>query len=250
MTRVVRRPLVWGGVAVVALMALAFPALSMRLGSPSINLPTSLPIVRTLSMIQRDFPGGPAPAQVVVAGPGVHSASMTRALSKLTALAANGGAADGRAADGGAIHGPITALPVGAGRGELISVPLAGASSGNSSGATATHALLVLRNEVLPATLGHVHGISYAVTGDTANSYDYASTLGSAVPLVFGLVAALAFIFAAGRVPVGHDPVGLDRAELPSRSALAYGLITIIFQQGHFRGACSALPRSADRARA
>jgi RND superfamily putative drug exporter len=224
-TRVVRRPLVWGGIAVVALMALAFPALSMRLGNPSINLPTSLPIVRTLSAIQRDFPGGPAPAQVVVAGPGVHSASMTRALSKLSTLAA----------DGGAIHGPITALPVGAGRGELISVPLAGASSGNSSGATATHALLALRNQVLPATLGHVHGISYAVTGDTANSYDYASTLRSAVPLVFGLVAALAFILLLVAFRSVAIPLVSIALNLLSVGA-AYGLITIIFQQGHLQG--------------
>ena len=67
------------------------PGAVMRLGSPSINLPSSLPIVRTLSMIQRDFPGGPAPAQIVVAGPGVHRPEMTSALSKLTTLAEAGG---------------------------------------------------------------------------------------------------------------------------------------------------------------
>ena len=64
--RVVRKPLAWGGAAVFALGALAIPALGMRIGSPAINLPSSLPVVRTLSMISRDFPGGPAPAQVVV----------------------------------------------------------------------------------------------------------------------------------------------------------------------------------------
>ncbi len=224
-TRVVRRPLIWGGVAVLALIALAFPALSMRLGSPSINLPSSLPIVRTLSMIQRDFPGGPAPAQVVVAGPGVHSTEMTSALTKLRTLGENGGP----------VHGPVTVLPVGAGRGELISVPLAGASSGNSSGAKATHALLTLRDRLLPETLGQVHGISYAVTGDTANSYDYASTLRSAVPLVFGLVAALAFILlmvAFRSITIPLVSIGLNLLSVGA----AYGLITIIFQQGHLEG--------------
>ncbi len=43
-TRVVRRPVIWGGLAVLALAALAFPALSMRLGSPSIDLPSNLPV--------------------------------------------------------------------------------------------------------------------------------------------------------------------------------------------------------------
>jgi RND superfamily putative drug exporter len=87
----------------------------------------------------------------------------------------------------------------------------------------------------LPATLGHVHGISYAVTGDTANSYDYASTLGSAVPLVFGLVAALAFILllvAFRSVTIPLVSIGLNLLSVGA----AYGLITIIFQQGHLEG--------------
>jgi len=69
-SRVVRHPIRWGGLAVAVLGALAFPALGMRIGSPAINLPSSLPVVRTLTLIQRDFPGQPGPAQVVVEGPG------------------------------------------------------------------------------------------------------------------------------------------------------------------------------------
>lgn len=224
-TRVVRRPAIWGGVAVVALAALAFPALSMRLGSPSIDLPSNLPVVRTLALIQRDFPGGPAPAQVVVAGPGVQSQPMASALAELKAAA--------RA--GGPIHGPVSALPVDAGRGELISVPLAGVSSGSSKGSEATSGLLALRYRILPRTLGKVRGISFAVTGDTANSYDYRTTLRSAAPLVFGLVAALAFIlllFAFRSVTIPVVSIGLNLLSVGA----AYGLITIIFQQGHLEG--------------
>ena len=224
-TRVVRRPAIWGGVAVVALAALAFPALSMRLGSPSIDLPSNLPVVRTLALIQRDFPGGPAPAQVVVAGPGVQSQPMASALAELTAAA--------RA--GGPIHGPVSALPVDAGRGELISVPLAGASSGDSKGTEATSGLLALRDRILPRTLGKVRGISFAVTGETANSYDYRATLRSAIPLVFGLVAALAFILllvAFRSVTIPLVSIGLNLLSVGA----AYGLITIIFQQGHLEG--------------
>jgi RND superfamily putative drug exporter len=221
--RVVRRPVIWGGVAVVALAALAFPALSMRLGSPNIDLPSNLPVVRTLALIQRDFPGGPAPAQVVVAGPGVQSRGMASALAELRQVAKAGGP----------IHGPVSALPVDAGRGELISVPLAGASSGESSGTKAVGALLALRDRVLPRTLGRVAGISFAVTGDTANSYDYRSTLRSAAPVVFGLVAALAFIlllFAFRSLTIPLVSIALNLLSVGA----AYGLITIIFQQGHF----------------
>jgi putative drug exporter of the RND superfamily len=223
--RVVRRPVIWGGIAVVALAALAFPALSMKLGSPSIDLPTSLPVVRTLDMIQQDFPGGPAPAQVVVSGTGVQGASMSRAIAELNAAQRHGAP----------IHGPITVLPVGAGRGLLISVPLDGAQSGSTSGPVATHALEVLRGRILPATIGTVHGVSYAVTGATANDYDYRATLRSASPLVFGLVAALAFVllmvtFRSLTIPLVS--IGLNLLSVGA----AYGLITIIFQQGHLEG--------------
>jgi putative drug exporter of the RND superfamily len=224
-TRVVKRPLVWGGVAVFALGALAFPALHMRLGSPNIDLPSNLPIVQTLALIQRDFPGGPAPAQVVVTGPGVQSAAMTRGLAELRA----------DASAGGPIHAPITTLTVDAGRGLLVSVPLAGANSANNDGSRATQALLALRDQILPATLGHVRGISFAVTGDTANSYDYSATLRSAAPLVFGIVAALAFVLllvAFRSVTIPLVSIGLNLLSVGA----AYGLITIIFQQGHLEG--------------
>jgi len=197
----------------------------MRLGSPNIDLPSNLPVVRTLALIQRDFPGGPAPAQVVVAGPGVQSRAMATALTGLKAAA--------RA--GGPIHGPITALPVGTGRGELISVPLAGASSGDSGGSEASSALLALRDQILPETVGKVRGVSFAVTGDTANSYDYRATLRSAAPLVFSLVAALAFVLllvAFRSVTIPLVSIGLNLLSVGA----AYGLITIIFQQGHLEG--------------
>jgi RND superfamily putative drug exporter len=46
---------------------------------------------------------------------------------------------------------------------------------------------------VLPATLGKVPGISYAVTGNTAGNHDEIATLHSRTPLVLAVVAVLAF---------------------------------------------------------
>ena len=221
-SKVVRRPLIWGGLAVFALGALAFPALGMRIGSPNINLPSSLPVVQTLEMIQHDFPGGPAPAQVVVTGNGVQSAAMRSAIARL----------DADASRGGPIHGPVTVLPVGTGRGLLISVPLAGAGAKSSANATATSALLALRGRILPATIGKVGGTRYAVTGATANSHDYRATLRSAAPLVFGIVAALAFVLllvAFRSLAIPLVSIGLNLLSVGA----AYGLITLIFQDGH-----------------
>jgi RND superfamily putative drug exporter len=224
-TRVVKHPIVWGGFALIALGALAFPALSMRLGTPNIDLPTNLPIVRTLSLIERDFPGGPAPAQVVAMGSGVQSPAMARAIAELKADARSGPA----------IHGPITALAVDAGRGEILSVPLDGARSASNSGSTAMRSLVTLRNELLPDTLGKVSGITYATTGATANDYDYSAVLRSAAPLVFGLVALLAFallMFAFRSVTIPLVSIGLNLFSVGA----AYGVLTIIFQQGHLEG--------------
>src|SRR6266540_42555 len=68
--QVLRRPLLWGGVAAVLLVALTVPATGLRLVQPSLQqeVPASLPAIGTLDRIQAAFPGGPEPAQVVVAG--------------------------------------------------------------------------------------------------------------------------------------------------------------------------------------
>jgi RND superfamily putative drug exporter len=220
--RVVRHPAVWGGVALLGLAALAAPALSMCIGQPAINLPSSLPVVRTVELIQHDFPGGPSPAQVVVEGPGVHSGAMRRALGRLQA----------DAAAGGPIHEPVTAQSAGHGRGLVISVPLAGTAASGNSSPTAIAGLRALRGTILPATLGKVSGVTYAVTGSTASRLDYRSALRSASPLVFGIVAALAFVLllmAFRSLAIPLVSIGLNLLSVGA----AYGLITIIFQQGH-----------------
>src|SRR5579875_435255 len=220
-TRVVRRPLAWGGLAVAALGGLAVPALGMRTGAPPVNLPSNLPVVRTLAQIQRDFPGGPAPAEVVVTGPGLRGPAMAAALAGLRAAAGRGGP----------VRGPVRALPVDAGRGMIVTVPLAGGGTGARSFA----ALGKLRGRILPATLGRVPGLTYAVTGATANSRDFRAALHSSAPLVFGIVAGLAFcllLLAFRSVAIPLASVWLNLLSVGA----AYGLLTIIFQQGRLQG--------------
>src|SRR3984957_210277 len=59
--RVVAHPVAWGGIGVAVLLALGAPALGMRLASPAVDLPASLPVVRTLAQIGQQFPSSPAP---------------------------------------------------------------------------------------------------------------------------------------------------------------------------------------------
>jgi RND superfamily putative drug exporter len=211
--RVVRRPAVWGSVALVAMVALAVPAAGMRLGNPPDGgFPASLPVVRTLDQIQRAFPGHPAPAQVVVTARG----------AELTSPALRAALADLRTE---AAPHPVTAAAVAHGRALIVSIPLAG----SGTDAASMRDLARLRQTILPRTLGRVPGVRFAVTGNTAETHDDIAALDSRTPLVFAVVAvlALALLLVAFRsLPIALLSVGLN---LLSAGA-AFGLITLVFQ--------------------
>jgi putative drug exporter of the RND superfamily len=218
--RVVRRPLLYGGFAAAALLALSAPALGMRIGNPAIDLPSNLGVVRVLADIQHEFPGRPAPADVVVTGSSLHSEAMSQ---ELTALR-------GAASPHGLIRGPITATEVADGRALVVQVPLAG----NGSDKASDTALVRLEDTVLPATIGKVPGTSFAVTGNTAANYDTISTLDERTPLVFAVVALLAFVLlmAAFRsLTIPLVSIGLNLLSVGA----AYGVVTLIFQDGHLQ---------------
>jgi RND superfamily putative drug exporter len=217
---VVRRPLLLGGVAVAALLALSAPALGMRLANPSVDLPSSLPIVHVLADIRHDFPAKPAPAEVVVSGSNLDSPAMHRALAVLRADAGTSAA----------INGPVSASFVAGGRALVIQVPLVG----NGTSTVSTDALLTLEDRILPATIGTVPGASFAVTGDTAANHDLRTMLHTRTPIVFGVVALLAFVLlmiAFRSLAIPLVSIGLNFLSVGG----AYGLVTLIFQDGHLQ---------------
>jgi putative drug exporter of the RND superfamily len=219
--RVVARPLVWGGVAMVALLALAAPALGLRLGEPAVDAPKDAAVVQTFTAVQQAFPQAPGPAQVVVTGADVTGPKVLAAVNALRA----------DAAAGGAIHEPVTTTVIGGGRALVVDVPLAG----NGTDTTSDNALLTLRNQTLPDTLGKVPGVSYAVTGDTASTYDDIHELHASLPVVFGFVAVLAFVLLLVAFRSVTVPLVSIALNLLSVGA-AYGLVTLIFQDGRLQG--------------
>ncbi len=219
--RVVRHPLAWGGAAAIAMLALAAPALGMRLGSPIVDLPGNVVVARTLDKISVAFPGRPTPAEVVVTGRDLAGPRIRDAVRAL----------EGRASAGGPIGAPITVTAVASGQGLVIDVPLAGSGSNKVS----RNALLALRDQVLPQTLGKVSGISYAVTGNTATSYDWSTTLRARMPVVFTVVAGLAFLVLMIAFRSVALPLVSVMLNLLSVGA-AYGVITLIFQDGGLQG--------------
>ena len=219
--RVVRRPLLWGSAATVVMLAIAAPALGIRLAYPAIDAPADLPVVSTIEAIQAAFPQSPTPAEVVVTGQHLTGPAVTGAIADLGKLAAEGGAP---------IREPVTVLPVAGGKALILSVPLAG----NGGDAASYNALDALRDRILPETLGKA-GASYAVTGDTAANHDDAAQLSARTPLVLAVVAALAFcllLLAFRSVVLPLVSIALNFLSV----AAAYGLITFIFQDGRLQG--------------
>jgi putative drug exporter of the RND superfamily len=227
---VVRRPLALGGLATVALLVLAAPLLSLHLEDSGIHaLPDNVPVVRTLDAIVAAFPGGPEPAEVVVTGDDLGGPRVGQAISALRARAA---------VSGGALREPITTAMFGtptsgssSGQVLIVSVPLAG----DGTDAASTNALAALRSQALPATLGQVPGISYAVGGETAGSHDFDAQLAATAPWVFCFVLGLAFLLLMvtfRSVAIPALSIGLNLLSVGA----AYGLMTWIFQDGHLSG--------------
>jgi putative drug exporter of the RND superfamily len=220
--RVVRKPLVWGGGGTLALLALAAPAVGMRIGSPPVDLPNTIPVVQTLDRISAAFPGRPAPAEIVVTGRDLGSTAVQSSLAALEHQAS--------AAGQGPIREPVTVTAVAGGRALIVSVPLAGDGSDSATGA----ALKTLRDQVLPDTLGRAGGISYTVTGSPAVHYDWSAVLRARTPLVLAVVAALAFVVlmaAFSSVVLPLVSIGLNLLSVGA----ACGLVTLIFQDGNLQ---------------
>jgi len=229
--RVVAKPVLFGGVAALALAALAVPALSMRLAEPGFrDLPANVPVVQNLLATQRAFPGGPTPAEVVVTGNNLTGPAVRHAITAL----------QGRAATSTLLREPVTTAMLGHGQVLVVSVPLAG----GGTDATSNRALAQLRDQALPATLGKVSGVNYAVTGMTAGNHDFDSQLTATLPLVFAFVLGLAFLVLMVTFRSVFIPLTSIALNLLSIGA-AYGVLTLIFQDGHLHGPLGFSPYGA-----
>jgi len=102
---------------------------------------------------------------------------------------------------------------------------------GSGVDGTSTKALLTLRNQLLPATIGHVPGATFAVTGQTAGSYDWNQMMKSSIPIVFGFVLTFAFLLllvSFRSIVIAAKAVVLNLLSV----AAAYGVLVATFQWG------------------
>jgi RND superfamily putative drug exporter len=215
--RVLRRPLVSAIAATAVLAALAFPALSLHTSQSGFDaLPKSMEEVQSLNRVQDAFPGGAVSVIVAIAG----DASDPRVQAAVADLKTEA-LASGKALE------PIHVDTAPNGKVLRVSIPLVGSGTDEVS----NDALDSLRRQILPATVGAVAGVEYAVTGDTAGSKDWNEKMKSSAPLVFAFVLAFAFLlllvsFRSLVIPLKAIVMNLLSV------APAYGVLVAVFQWG------------------
>ncbi|WP_327661007.1 MULTISPECIES: MMPL family transporter [unclassified Streptomyces] len=219
LTVVLARPAVSVAVAVVALLAIAAPALGMKTQNLTLDqeFGDSLPIVATYDRVNAAFPGGSDPAEVVVKADDINSADARAALADFRAQAVSSGAS----------RGPVEVTVHRDANVAIIDVPLVGGSDQDK----AEKSLALLRDEVRPATFGEVDGAEAPITGQVAGSKDFNDQIvGSVVP-VFAFVVTFAFLLmllSFRSLTVAITSIVLNLLSVGA----AYGVLVAIFQHG------------------
>jgi uncharacterized membrane protein YdfJ with MMPL/SSD domain len=218
-SRVMRRPGVSVLLAGGLLVALAIPALQMKIVTSGIDqLPQDLPIIVTYDKVKAVFPTEGVVATVVVKADDVRSGGVAAGISALRT----------KVNDSNAFLKGTEVIYSKDGTVAQINVPTPG--SGND--APSTHALSVLRDQIIPATVGRAEGASVNVSGDAASSEDFASQLKSRLPLIFLFVFGLAFLLMLVTFRSIVIPIKAIILNLLSVGA-AYGVLVLVFQYGH-----------------
>ena len=217
LTPALRHPVISAIASTAVLVAFALPALHIHTAQSGLDtLPTGIATVSTIEKIQDVFPGGADPAIVAIKA-NTDSAATKNAIAQLKT----------QALATGQMTGPIDVDVNASHTVARVAIPLAG----QGTDATSLHALATLRNDVLPATVGQLPGVTYAVTGGTAASADENTLLKHAAPLVFGFVLTFAFLLLL--VSFRSIVIALKAIVLNLLSvAAAYGVLVAVFQWG------------------
>src|SRR5438093_4046314 len=219
---VLRRPLLSAVLAGGLLLALAAPALQLRIATPGPDTyPKSLAVVKTYNRMQQAFPGKALPANVVVKAPNVNAPAVRNAIGELERR----GLATGR------VHKPITLDTSRERTIAYMPVPIEATGTDPESNAS----LAVLRDVIVPETVGALPNTQAGVTGLTAEWKDQQEQLKSKLPLVVAFVLLFAFclmLVAFRSIVVAIKAIVLNLLSV----AAAYGVLVLVFQHGVGKG--------------
>ena len=216
---VLRRPLLSAVLAGGLLVALAIPALQMRMVKPGPDtFPQSLPAVQTYERMQQAFPGSALPASVVVKAPDVNSQEMQSAIQRLRQ----------RAVATGRMHEPITVDVNDDGR--LRKSPFRSTARAPTPPRTRLSRSCATRSCRRPSARYRTSRPASPVAA--AQWKDSTDEMKANLPIVVGFVLLLAFslMLVAFRSPV----IAVKAIVLNLLSvAAAYGVLVLVFQHGY-----------------
>jgi predicted RND superfamily exporter protein/pimeloyl-ACP methyl ester carboxylesterase len=221
--RVLRRPLLSAVVSGGLLLAIAAPALHMRIATPGPEaaFPKSLDIVKTYDRMQQAFPGTALPADVVVKAPDVGALAVRGAIDRL----------EQRALASGQMGEPITVDVNNDATVARITVPIAGTGTDPASNT----ALAELRDTIVPETVGALSNTQVGVTGLTAEWKDQGDQMKSTLPIVVAFVLLFAFglmLVSFRSIVIAFKAILLNVLSV----AAAYGVLVLVFQDGYGKG--------------
>jgi uncharacterized membrane protein YdfJ with MMPL/SSD domain len=216
--RVMRRPILATVLAAGALIALAIPTLGMNTKVTAVqDLPHNVPEIQTYEKIQASFPAETAQASVVVEADDTRHGEVAFQIDSMIRQAARTDLA----------IGPTNTAYSKDGSTALVEIPTAGTGSDEES----TAAVEVLRDRIIPATVGSASGAEVNVTGEAAQSIDSDEQLKHSMPIVFGFVLALTFALMLVTFRSIVIPIGTIVLNMLSVGA-AYGVLVLVFQHG------------------
>jgi len=220
---VLRRPLLAAASSVLVLVALAVPALSLKTALPGTEgLPRSQAAVQTYDRLRVAFPEENGSATVVVQANDVAAPAVRAEIAELRRNAERQPS----------LFPGMTSVQTSPDRSvALVTIPMAG----TGTDLRANRALDELREHLVPATLGHVRGVTADVDGATAGNRDFSDNLSSHLGLVFGFVLFAAFLLLLATFRSIVIPLKAIVLNLLSVGA-AYGILVMVFQKGWGEG--------------
>jgi len=213
-----RYPAVTLVVSAGALLVLAVPAVDMNLKLSGIqDVPRSTPVMHAYDRMTAAFPSTGTQHLVVVQAPAAQAGQVKAALSDLAARTAP---------DPLFAHDREPELTVSPNQRVTMLVIGTPYNAGTGDG---QRSLDRLRKDLVPATVGTLSGVSYAVTGEIAGTSDYSQHVKDQMPLVVGFVLLLTFVVMAWTfrsLVVALTAIGLNMLSVGA----AYGLLVLVFQ--------------------
>jgi uncharacterized membrane protein YdfJ with MMPL/SSD domain len=211
---VMRRPVIYLVAFSALLLALAIPAIGLKLGASGVStLPDRLGAKQGFEALAQDFPqASSSPALITVSGD-MHSPQVRAAIARLRVGLARDpafGRSDLRFGNG------VAAIGVEVG--------------GDKTGEQALDAIRHLRSTTIPQALQGTDA-QVLVGGDTADNVDYIDAMNSWLPPVFAFVLGLSFILltiAFRSIVVAATSMALNLLSVGA----AYGLVVLVFLHG------------------